>query len=45
MKAIPLLRALLLVTLIFVTIDVYAKQLADSIFLGGPILTINDKAP
>ena len=45
MKTIPLLRALLLLTLTFFTIDVYAKQLADRIFLGGPILTINDNAP
>ena len=45
MTTIPLLRALLLATITFFTIDVCAKQLADRIFLGGPVLTINDKAP
>ncbi len=45
MKAISRLFVLLVSIPMFLAIDVHAKQHADAIFLGGPILTINDKAP
>src|SRR5210317_1466292 len=44
MKSNNRLYAVLFVMLIFITIDLHSKQLADTIYLGGPILTINDKA-
>ena len=45
MKPITRLCVLFLVILTFVSIEVHAKETADTIYLGGPILTINDKAP
>ena len=45
MKSITRLHAMFLVILTFVTMDVLAKQVADTIYLGGPILTLNDKTP
>ena len=38
-------HGLFFVILTFVTIEVHATEIADTIYLGGPILTINDKAP
>lgn len=45
MKSNTRLYALFFIILSFISIDVDAKQLADTIYLGGPILTMNDKAP
>jgi len=45
MKSITRLCGLFFVILTFVAIKVHAKEVADTIYLGGPILTINDKAP
>ena len=45
MKSTTRLCILFLVILTFVSIEVHAKEIADTIYLGGPILTINDKAP
>jgi len=45
MKPITRLYGLLFVILTLVTIEVHAGEIADTIYLGGPILTINDKAP
>ena len=45
MKPITQLCGLFLVILTFVSIEVHAQEIADTIYLGGPILTINDKAP
>jgi predicted amidohydrolase YtcJ len=45
MRSIPGLCALIFVILTFASSEVHAKDLADTIYLGGPILTINDKAP
>ena len=39
------LCGLFFVILTFFSIEVHATELADTIYLGGPILTINDKAP
>jgi predicted amidohydrolase YtcJ len=43
----PIMRLYLpfLLTLTFASMEVHAKEIADTIYLGGPILTINDKAP
>jgi predicted amidohydrolase YtcJ len=45
MRSIHGLCALIFVILTFASSEVHAKDLADTIYLGGPILTINDKAP
>jgi predicted amidohydrolase YtcJ len=45
MKATTRLHGLFFVILTFVSIEAHAAETADTIYLGGPILTINDKAP
>jgi len=45
MKPVSRLHGLIFAILTFVAVDVHANQPADTIYLGGPILTINDKAP
>ena len=45
MRSIAGLHGLIYVILTFANTEVHAKDLADTIYLGGPILTINDKAP
>ena len=45
MKSIPRLYGLFFMILTFASIEAHAKETADTIYLGGPILTINDKAP
>jgi len=45
MKSITRLYSLIFTSLTFVSMGIHANQLADAIYLGGPILTINDKAP
>jgi len=45
MKSITRLHSLIFTTLALATVNVDAKQHADTIYLGGPVLTIDDKAP
>ncbi|MGA9575011.1 MAG: amidohydrolase [Lysobacterales bacterium] len=45
MKFITRLHGLVFIALTFVALNVHANQLADTIYLGGPILTIDDNAP
>ena len=45
MKSITRCCGLFLVIVTLVTVQVHAKEIADTIYLGGPILTINDEAP
>jgi predicted amidohydrolase YtcJ len=45
MKTTTRLHSLFFVILTFVSIEAHAVEIADTIYLGGPILTINDKAP
>ena len=45
MKAINRFHGLFFVILTFISIEAHAKEIPDTIYLGGPILTINDKAP
>jgi predicted amidohydrolase YtcJ len=45
MTAIIRLYSMFFVLLTLVSIEVHAQEVADTIYLGGPILTINDEAP
>jgi predicted amidohydrolase YtcJ len=45
MKSMTRLCGLFIVILTSISMQVHAKEVADTIYLGGPILTINDKAP
>ncbi len=45
MQSITRLRSLSCAALLIVSSGVLATETADTIYLGGPILTINDKAP
>ena len=45
MKTTTRLHSLFFVILTFVSIEAHAVEIADTIYLGGPILTINDNAP
>jgi len=45
MKSITRLCGMFFVILTLVSMEVHAKEVADTIYRGGPILTINDKAP
>jgi predicted amidohydrolase YtcJ len=45
MKATTRLHGMFFLILAFAGIQAHAVEIADTIYLGGPILTINDKAP